>query len=477
MTRPLTQPAKGTRDFLPAELRRREHVARVIREVYARHGFEPLETPTFERLETLLGKYGDEGDQLVFKILHRGQPLVDGIRQAHAHLQEPGAIVVGRSGEVARGAETLLADLGLRYDLTVPLARVYAEHAGKLPPVFKRYQIQPVWRADTPGKGRFREFYQCDVDVCGSTSRVVEAEVTSAVATALRTLGFTDFQIRINHRALLRALIEVAGLPVAKEGEAIVAVDKLDKIGADGVEKELAQKGVPAEQARALLALVAPLSGDATGAAAGDARALDAFAARLGDHAGGQAAIADLREIFALAAHGPAAAHLTFDPGLARGLGYYTGAIFEIAVKDLAGSLGGGGRYDELIGMFLGKPVPACGFSIGFERILVVMEERKMFPAHLASVDVRLAATDDASLGAAFALASKLRAAGVSVELQPKPEKNVPRLRKLADESGARAAVWLGGDDATPRVWLRDEPDVRERALDADALVARLARA
>jgi histidyl-tRNA synthetase len=468
MTRPLTQPAKGTRDFLPAELRRREHVARVIREVYARHGFEPLETPTFERLETLLGKYGDEGDQLVFKILHRGQPLVDGIRSAHAHLQEPGAIVVGRSGEVARGAETLLADLGLRYDLTVPLARVYAEHAGKLPPVFKRYQIQPVWRADTPGKGRFREFYQCDVDVCGSTSRVVEAEVTSAVATALRTLGFTDFQIRINHRALLRALIEVAGLPVEKEGEAIVAVDKLDKIGADGVEKELAQKGVSAEQARALLALVAPLDARA------GADALDAFAARLGDHPAGQAALADLREIFALAAHGPAATHLTFDPGLARGLGYYTGAIFEIAVKDLAGSLGGGGRYDELIGMFLGKPVPACGFSIGFERILVVMEERKMFPAHLASVDVRLAATDDAHLGAAFALASTLRAAGISVELQPKAEKNVPRLRKLADESGARAAVWLGGEDATPRVWLRETPEVREQVLGVEALVARL---
>jgi histidyl-tRNA synthetase len=218
----------------------------------------------------------------------------------------------------------------------------------------------------------------------------------------------------------------------------------------------------------ALLALVATLDARA------GADALDAFAARLGDHPAGQAALADLREIFALAAHGPAATHLTFDPGLARGLGYYTGAIFEIAVKDLAGSLGGGGRYDELIGMFLGKPVPACGFSIGFERILVVMEERKMFPAHLASVDVRLAATDDAHLGAAFALASTLRAAGISVELQPKAEKNVPRLRKLADESGARAAVWLGGEDATPRVWLRETPEVREQVLGVEALVARL---
>ena len=464
MAKAVTSPPKGTRDFLSLDVRRREFVGRVIREVYESHGFTPLETPAFERLETLLGKYGDEGDQLVFKIMGRGQQLVDGVRKSAEHLKEEGAITVGRSGETAPGLERLLADMGLRYDLTVPLARVYAEYQGKLPPVFKRYQIQPVWRADTPGKGRFREFYQCDVDVVGSSSRVVEAEVAGAVAECLRRLKFDRFQIRVNHRAFLRAMIEVAGVPLEQEGEAIIAIDKLDKIGASGVDAELEKKGLGPEARQKLLGLTTP------GLDLAGARAL------LGDHAGGLAALKEVEEVLALGALGPAGEHLRFDPVLARGLGYYTGTIFEISVDDLAGSLGGGGRYDRLIGMFLGKDVPACGFSIGFERILVVMEERKMFPAELAAADVLVAATHESRLGDALKLAYQLRAlprpSALRVDLSPGAEKPA-KLRKTADESGAKAAVWIE-EDGVLHAWLRADSGTRDAVLSLEALAIKL---
>src|SRR5499426_3094879 len=202
MPSPKTQPARGMRDFLPAEVRKREYVVGVIKSVYERYGFEPLETPAVENIETLMGKYGEEGNQLIFKILKRGE---------HE-----------KSGE---------ADLALRYDLTVPLARVVAEYQGRLPALFKRYQIQPVWRADRPARGRFREFYQCDVDAIGSTSPVVEAEILGAVSEVLARLGFSDFVVQLNHRQLLTSLLDAAGIDGGLHGEALVAIDKLDKIG------------------------------------------------------------------------------------------------------------------------------------------------------------------------------------------------------------------------------------------------------
>ena len=202
------------RDFLPEDVRRRQYVIGIIADVYQRYGFEPLETPAVENLETLQGKYGEEGDRLIFKILKRGE-----------------------------GAETGQADLALRYDLTVPLARVMAEYRGKLPKFFKRYQIQPVWRADRPQKGRFREFYQCDVDAIGSTSMVVEAELLSAAADVFLALGFKDFQIVVNHRKLLNAVLRHAGVPAELHGAALVIMDKADKIGVDGVRKELGREG------------------------------------------------------------------------------------------------------------------------------------------------------------------------------------------------------------------------------------------
>src|SRR5437588_7789322 len=201
-----TQPARGMRDFLPADVRRREYVIGVVREVYERYGFEPLETPAVENIETLLGKYGEEGNQLIFKILKRGE---------HE-----------RTGE---------ADLALRYDLTVPLARVVAEYGDKLPRFFKRYQIQPVWRADRPARGRFREFYQCDVDCIGTRSPVIEAELCAAASDALDALGFRDFIIRLNHRQVLAGLMDAAGIGADRHADALVAIDKLDKIGRAGV--------------------------------------------------------------------------------------------------------------------------------------------------------------------------------------------------------------------------------------------------
>lgn len=458
-----TAPAKGTRDFLPAELRRRRYVTDIIREVYEAHGFEPLETPAYERLDTLLGKYGDEGDQLVFKILHRGQALVRGIRAASAYLTDEGAVQVGRSGETAPGAELMLSDLGLRYDLTVPLARVVAEYRGKLPPIFKRYQIQPVWRADSPGKGRFREFFQCDVDIVGATSRLVEAEACSAVATCLHRLGFEGFKIRLNHRALLRALIELCEIPVALEGPAIVAIDKLDKVSPDAVRAELITKGASESSADALLSLV---SGETS---------LDAIAEAFGGHEAGCAAVADLREVLSLAAVTAAGPHLMFDVSLARGLGYYTGSIFEIAVDDLAGSLGGGGRYDDLIGMFGSQSVPACGFSIGLERILVVMEQRSMFPATLAGPRLLLAATHASGLATCLELATSLRQRGLAVDLVPKAMKP-GKLRKAADDRGVPFAAWLDDPSASEvTLWSsaqRDQPATSVRLTDLAALLA-----
>src|SRR4051794_17536140 len=226
-----TNPARGMRDFLPSDVRKREYVIGVIKQVYESYGFEPLETPAVENLETLTGKYGEEGNQLIFKILKRGEKL-----------------------DLANASkESDLSDLALRYDLTVPLARVVANNKNDLPKFFKRYQIQPVWRADRPARGRFREFYQCDVDAIGSTSPVVEVEMIAAVCDVLQALGFSDFVVQINHRELLTALLSSAGIDASKHGDALVAIDKLDKIGADGVAADMLARGIARESAEAAL--------------------------------------------------------------------------------------------------------------------------------------------------------------------------------------------------------------------------------
>jgi histidyl-tRNA synthetase len=396
-----TRPARGMRDFLPEDARRREYVIGVVSDVYQRYGFEPLETPALENIETLTGKYGEEGNKLIFKVLRRGEHEASG--------------------------ET---DLALRYDLTVPLARVVAEYRGKLPKFFKRYQIQPVWRADRPARGRFREFYQCDVDTIGSRSPLVETEMLAAVSEVLQRLGFADFTIQLNHRQLLTAVLNRAGIDRSLHTTALVALDKLDKIGRDGVVEEMASRGVPGEAARAVLETVGPgewsAFRDEEGAAAAE----------------------NVADIMNLCESTAAAGHVKRAPFLARGLSYYTGAIMEVAVPDLAGSLGGGGRYDGLIGMFLGEEVPACGFSLGLERILVVMGERNMFPPTVvrASADALVTVFDAGSMADALKLASELRACGVRVELYPEPDKLGKQMKYAASKQIPFAAI-LGSDE------------------------------
>jgi histidyl-tRNA synthetase len=410
-----TKPPSGTRDFLPTEVLRRRHVIEIVSRVYEAHGFVPLETPAFENLSTLLGKYGEEGDQLLYRLLHRRDALARPLEQARAEARVP------EQGE--------LADQGLRYDLTVPLARVVAQY-GELPRFFKRYQIQPVWRADRPGKGRFREFYQCDVDITGTGSLIAEAEVCSAVATVLHELGFAEFAIRLNHRELLRAMIRAAGIDEALEATALVAVDKLDKIGNEGVLAELAERGIADVAGRRLLAILAPT----------DTRDNAALLASLRTQVDerGQTAIDQLSELLDLAAHNPAGSHMQVSPDLARGLGYYTGPIFEIAVADLAGSLGGGGRYDQLVGMFGKKQVPAVGFSLGLERILVVMADRNMYPPLHLGPDLLLCWLD-IPLPEVVRVATQLRRAGLKVEVFPEAAKLGKQLQ-YADAEGVKAA-------------------------------------
>ena len=423
------------RDFLPQDVRRREYVIGVVEDVYRGYGFQPLETPALENIETLTGKYGEEGNKLIFKVLRRGE---------HES-----------SGET---------DLALRYDLTVPLARVVAEHRGKLPRFFKRYQIQPVWRADRPARGRFREFYQCDVDAIGSRSMVVETELCAAVADVLQRLGFQDFVIRLNDRRILSGLLDAAGVPADLHGQALVALDKMDKIGPDGVRRELQERGIAADGERVLAAF----SPQAT---TGDVRRF------LEGRDDALAAVDALDEVFALSSATSAGAHLRFDVSLARGLSYYTGAIMEIMVPDLAGSLGGGGRYDGLIGMFLGENIPACGFSLGLERILVVMGERAMFPPSVegGAADLLVTLFEGEDPGEALRLARELRAAGLRVEVYPEPDKLGKQFKYAAAAGIPRVAV-LGADErASGVVTIKDMTSGKQKSFPRGELPERLA--
>lgn len=387
-----TNPARGMRDFLPSDVRKREYVIGIIKEVYESYGFEPLETPSVENIETLMGKYGEEGNQLIFKILKRGEKLEDG------------------------AAKKDLADLALRYDLTVPLARVVAHHKNDLPKFFKRYQIQPVWRADRPAKGRYREFYQCDVDAIGSDSMIVEAELIAAAGQILKRVGFEDFVVRINHRELLRGMLQALAIDESLHSDALVAVDKLDKIGNDGVQKELAQRGIAESAAKTLIGLFDSL---ANGENEKSFRVLDDF---VKEQANAVSGLDDLKTIIELCGSN----NVQIDASLARGLSYYTGTIIEINVPDLSGSLAGGGRYDGLIGIFGKEQIPACGLSLGLERILVVMEERGMFPPEIASsasADVMVTVWNEESVAESLKLANELRSDGLRALVYPEADK------------------------------------------------------
>lgn len=451
-----TQPARGMRDFLPSDVRKREYVIRVIKEVYERYGFEPLETPAVENIETLMGKYGEEGNQLIYKILKRG--------------------VHESTGE---------ADLALRYDLTVPLARVVAEYRDKLPKFFKRYQIQPVWRADRPARGRYREFYQCDVDVLGSRSMIVETEICAAAAEVLTKLGFNDFCIRLNHRKALTGILAVAGVALERHDSALIALDKLDKIGREGVEKEFAAREINEVAGQNLLNFFSALTELDHAAEIADQpqQALNrAILGRIvefvGDNELGAQGVDELQSIIDFAEATGISERIKIDPSLARGLSYYTGAIIEINVKELAGSLGGGGRYDNLVGMFLGQDVPACGFSLGLERILVVMSEKEMFPSEVVTTpaDVMVAIPDDGSdsTSASLALATELRSARIRTDLFSVPDVKLGNQFKYGSSRGIPFAVVPGDQDRPDEVLIKNLTTREEFTVKREELVTRL---
>ncbi len=413
------------RDHLPPAAGIRREAVRRIEASFAAHGFQPLETPAMERLQTLLGKYGEEGDKLIYRVLHRGRRLEKALDRSPVEPSD-------------------LAELGLRYDLTVPLARVAAEYRGELPPVFRRYQIQPVWRADRAQRGRFREFTQCDADIVGSASLLADAETLVVLHHTLRALGFEDFTVLLNHREVLRGLIGAAGIESEDEHETLVTLDKLEKAGREAVEAELADRPeVGPDRARRLLALI-PEDEDT------DAPARDRLEAvgRALPEGPGRAAARDLGSLLdALeGALGEDAASVRFSPGLARGLSYYTGPIFEVVAAGGAGSLAGGGRYDGLIGMFSGRETPAVGFSLGMERILMLLGERGEFDGGTAPEAV-LCPLPGVDPGDTLAAARTLRAAGVRLEVQVDPLRLGKQLAR-AVAANTRFGIILGPDEA-----------------------------
>jgi histidyl-tRNA synthetase len=402
------------RDFLPAEKARRERVLQRIRSVYRAHGFDEIETPVVEDSARLHAGLGGDNEKLAFAVMKRGL-TTDALAEAATPLD--------------------LADLGLRFDLTVPLARFYASNRGQLPSVFRAIQIAPVWRAERPQKGRFRQFVQCDIDIIGEPGIIAEAELITATAAALDALGVPGCSIRVNDRRLLTAWLAAFDVPETLRPAALISMDKLDKIGLDGVVAELLAIGV---------ARAAEMVDGVDSAAAGDDswRMLDlpVFA--------DQPATADLQSLRAAVGEMP----LVFDPFLVRGMGYYTGPIFEVAHPELGYSLGGGGRYDGMIGRFLGTEVAACGFSLGFERLIDLVELGDELDDGAALLYER-----DADLATVMAVKNAVVADGARVRLLARPKNMKAALEQLEAEGFTRFAV-IGRDstaDAATLDWRR----------------------
>ena len=340
------KPVTGMKDILPAEMQIRDYVIGVIKETYAQFGFTSIETPCVENIANLSNKQGGENEKLIFKILKRGEKL---------------------NLETAQSQEDL-TDSGLRYDLTVPLVRFYSNNAANLPAPFKALQIGPVWRADRPQRGRYRQFYQCDIDILGEPSNLAEIELITATTTTLGRLGFKNFEIRINERRILKAMADYSGFPEESYDTVFIILDKMDKIGLDGVAEDLLNNGFNQESIDKYLSLFKGMEEHKDDG-------LSFLADTLGD-----CLDADIKDnlaqiIESVEACKNAEFKMVFDPTLVRGMSYYTGTIFEIAIPEFGGSCGGGGRYDKMVGKFTGNDTPACGFSIGFERIVLLLLE------------------------------------------------------------------------------------------------------
>lgn len=405
------------RDFLADDVRRRQWVISRVSQAYQSFGFEPLETPAIERLDVLTGKYGEEGDQLMFKLLVRGDKLA----------------------AIDPADPSTMTDLALHYDLTVPLARVYAQYQNSLPRFYKRYQIQPVWRADRPQKGRFREFYQCDVDYVGTTSNIAETEVLGAMLSAMNRIEFSNVDVKLNDRVILAEILSSARVAVEKHGPALAILDRLDKIGGEAVQNQLRDDvGLPDESISVLISMIPALGG----ASKGDA--LDQLATTFEQRGLDMTCLDSMRELLrAVNSQRYDGQRIIFDPTLIRGMGYYTGPIFEFSTHDFPGSIAGGGRYDGLIGMFSGRDVPAVGGSLGLERILVIMEERGAFTDIKSSLDVLFVRLDDKALSDVVQTAAGLRAEGFSVSVYPESTK-LGKQFKYAESVGARYVAIMG---------------------------------
>lgn len=339
------KPVTGMKDIMPEEMQIRDYVISVIKETYGKFGFTPMETPCMENIENLSSKQGGENEKLIFKILKRGEKL---------------------NLETAQ-SESDVVDFGMRYDLTVPLVRYYSNHANELPSPFKALQIGNVWRADKPQKGRYRQFMQCDIDILGEESNLAEIELILATTTTLGRLGFQNFQIRINDRRLLKAMAAYSGFEEKDFDDVFITLDKMDKIGMEGVERELIADGYDSDSVEKYLALFRDMEASEDRLSFIEEKMTGFF---------DEEAKAGFREIIeSVNTTKDDCFQLVFDPTLVRGMSYYTGTIFEIMMPELGISCGGGGRYDKMVGRFTGKDVPACGFSIGFERIILILME------------------------------------------------------------------------------------------------------
>jgi len=419
---------KGTRDFGPAQMAKRQFIIDSIRKVFQKYGFQPLETPAMENLSTLTGKYGDEGDQLLFKILNSG----DFFKNTNKQDLEAGnwKLVTGD-----------IAEKGLRYDLTVPFARYVVMNRHEITFPFKRYQIQPVWRADRPQKGRYREFYQCDADVVGTDSLVCEAEIILMIKDAFQSLGISDYSIKINHRAILSGLAEIIGAG-QNESALFVAIDKLDKIGEEKVKEELRLRNFN-EQNLSLLFEILNFKGNTK-------QKMDFLVQKFSSSEKGQKGIKDFSEVLSLLkGFGANEDHIEFDIALARGLSYYTGCIFEVKINNVGiGSVSGGGRYDNLTAVFDAKEKSSgVGFSFGIDRLYDAMEELKIFPKEAtASSAVLITHLDDESFRYGLKIAQSLREKEIASEIYPDQAK-IKKQMEFADKKKIPFVVVIGSEE------------------------------
>jgi histidyl-tRNA synthetase len=450
---------KGTRDFSPEEMVKRNFIFDTIKSVFRKFGYQEIQTPSMENLETLTGKYGDEGDKLIFKILNSGDFLSK---------VSPEELQVGD----AKKLTNKVSEKALRYDLTVPFARYVVAHQNDISLPFKRFQIQPVWRADRPQKGRYREFYQCDADVVGSESLLNEAEFVLIYQEALSQLGLKDFSILINNRKILSGIAEIIGKPELII-DMTVAIDKLDKIGLEGVSKELLERGFTQNDIEKLQPII-ELKGS-------NSEKILALKKVLASSEIGQKGIKELETIFSyiqqLQTPNATLPNVALDITLARGLNYYTGAIFEVKSNEVAmGSIGGGGRYDDLTGMFGLKNLSGVGISFGADRIYDVLEELNVFPKNTnETTKVLIINFDDDAEKFALPILSQLRAAGIATELYPEATKLKKQLG-YADAKHIPYVILIGSEEmASGLLSLKNMHTGEQSTLTIQALLAQLA--